>query len=257
MPALPQTRSAPARGRLKSAGVTLMELLIAVTLLSLLSVGIVISLRVGLSAMRKSDSRLMANRRVTGVERILTEQISGIMPVVANCQSPDGAVTKIAFFEGEPQSMRLASTYSLQQGARGIPMILEYQVIPGENNRGVRLVVNERWYTGPMAAGLTCVGVAPDPLTSLTAAVFLPIAVGPSSFVLADKLSYCRFDFRELVPGTHDMAWVPKWTQPQLLPDAIRINMAPLEASAGSLEPVTLTLPVHVTRHPLEPYENN
>lgn len=246
-----------ARRRSKSAGVTLIELLIAVTLLSLLSVGIVISLRVGLSAMNKADTRLMANRRVTGVERILSEEISGIMPVVAGCHPPgDAAITKIAFFEGEPQSMRLASTYSLQQGARGIPMILEFQVILGENNQGVRLVVNERWYTGPAAAGLTCLGIAPDPVTGVTAAKFLPIAIGPSSFVLADKLMYCRFSFREKVPGTPDVRWVAKWTQPQFLPEAIRIEMAPLAPDPGQLQPVSLTLPVHVTRHPLEPYDN-
>lgn len=248
--------SSGADRRRHSGGVTLMELLIAMTLLSLLSVGIVITMRVGLSAMNKADSRLMGNRRVTSVERILDQQIANIMPAVAQCRAPEGAVTPIAFFEGEAQSMRLASTYSLQQGERGIPMILEYQVIPGENNRGVRLVVNERWYTSAQDAGYTCTGVAPDPLTGTPAAIFLPIAVGPSSFVLADKLAYCRFSFREYIPGSNDLRWVAKWTQYRFLPNAIRIEMAPLEPAAGQLEPVTLTLPVHVTRRPLEPYEN-
>ena len=63
------------------------------------------------------------------------------------------------FFQGEPQSMRLASTYSLQQGERGLPMILEFQVIPGEDEQGVRLVVNEHWYTGPRGAGIYCIGM--------------------------------------------------------------------------------------------------
>ncbi len=54
--------------------------------------------------------------------------------------------------------MRLASTYSLQQGERGLPMILEFQVIPGEDDQGVRLIVNEHWYTGPRGAGVYCIG---------------------------------------------------------------------------------------------------
>ncbi len=88
------------------------------------------------------------------------------------------------FFQGEAQSMRLASTYSLQQGARGMPMILEFQVIPGENDQGVRLVVNEQWYTGPRGAGMFCLGMGRDPVTGLPGPIFVPIQIGGNSFVL-------------------------------------------------------------------------
>jgi type II secretory pathway component PulJ len=173
------------------AGVTLMELLIAMTLMSLLSVGIVMSLRVGLSAMSKTDTKLMANRRVASVERILEQQISSAMPVTADCQPRgNGPPGRMLFFQGEAQSMRLASTFSLQQGARGVPMILEFQVIPGENGQGVRLVVNEHWYTGSRGAGMFCLGMGADPLTGGPAPLFLPIEVGAGSFVLVDKLAY-------------------------------------------------------------------
>ena len=136
-------------------------------------------------------------------------------------------------------------------------MILEFQVIPGENNQGVRLVVNERWYTSPREAGLTCLGLAPDPFTGVTAPRFLPISVGANSFVLADKLSYCRFSYREAVAAPPAVKWLARWTKSQFLPDAVRIEMAPLTPDAGRLQPVSLTIPIHVTRHPLEPYENN
>jgi len=237
--------------------VTLIELLIAMTLLSTLSVGIVISLRIGLSAMSKVDAKLMSNRRVASVESILEQQLSGIMPVVAECQPPgDGlARPRISFFQGEVQSMRFASTYSLQQGARGMPMILEFQVIPGEDNEGVRLVVNEHFYTGPRGAGLFCIGFGPDPVTGVQGPLFPPIQIGAGSFVLADKLSYCRFSFRDVAPPPELFAWVVRWTKP-VLPNAIRVEMAPLKADSSRLEPVTLTVPVRVTRRPLEPYEN-
>jgi hypothetical protein len=247
-----------ARKRAHSAGVTLMELLIAVTLVSMISAGIVISLRVALSAMTKADSRLMSNRRVTSVERILKEEISGIMPVTADCHPPgDAPLVRIAFFQGEPESMRLASSFSLQQGARGLPMILEFQVIPGENNQGVRLVVNERWYTGPQQAGLTCLGVAPDPITGVVAARFVPISIGTNSFVLADKLSFCRLSYRQVEPSSPEAKWLNHWVEPSLLPDTIRIEMAPLAPDAGRLQPITLTIPGHVTRQPLLQYDNN
>ena len=247
------------KSRNRAAGVTLIELLMAVLLLSLLSVSIVLTLRVALSAMNKSGSKLMANRRVSSVERILDQQIEGIMPVTADCQTQSGVPgVTLMFFQGERQTMRLASSYSLQQGERGVPMILEFQVIPGEDQQGVRLVVNEHWYTGPRGAGLYCLGRGgggpdggpPGPL-------FAPISIGPDSFVLADKLAYCRFSFRDSAPLTGPPIWVPRWVK-NVLPNAIRIEMAPLAPDLGRLQPVTLTIPVHVTRLPLPPgpYEN-
>lgn len=240
----------------KSAGVTLMELLIAVLLLSLLSAGIVLTLRVAMSGMNKSDSKLMANRRVASVERILDQEIEGVMPVTANCQAQPGVSgTTLMFFQGESQSMRLASTYSLQQGQRGLPMILEYQVIPGQDYQGVRLIVNEHWYTGPLGAGLYCIGIAASPDGGPPGPRFAPISVGPQSFVLIDKLAYCRFSFRDPRGPGEKPIWVQRWTKP-VLPNAIRIELAPLAPDQGRLQPVTLTIPVHVTRLPLQPYDN-
>lgn len=242
------------RSQKPEAGVTLMELLIAMTLMSLLSTGIVLCMRVGLNAMNKADSKLMANRRVASIERILEEQIGSVMPVTADCQSA-GPPAHIMFFEGEAQSMRLASTYSLQESGRGMPMILEYQVIPGENGIGVRLVVNEHWYTGPRGAGQFCAGLGSDPLTGAPAPLFVPIQIGGGSFVLADKLAYCRFSYRDLRPPPELERWVLHWIKP-ILPSAVRVEMAPLVPDSSRLEPVSLTIPVRVTRLPLEPYDN-
>lgn len=250
------TRTAVSRRQKAEAGVTLMELLIAMTLMGLLSTGIVMSLRVGLSAMNKADSKLMSNRRVASIERILEEEITSVIPATADCLGQTVTpASRIAFFQGEVQSMRLVSTYSLQQGARGLPMILEYQVIPGENGLGVRLVVNETWYTGPRGAGLLCSGMAPDPMTGTLAPLFRPIQVGAGSFVLADKLAYCHFSYRDLRPPPELERWVLHWVKP-VLPSAVRVDMGPLIPDSSRLEPVSLTIPVRITRLPLEPYDN-
>ncbi len=238
-------------------GVTLMELLIAMTLLSLLSVGIVLSLRVALSGMNKADSKLMANRRVVGVERILEQEVAGLMPVAAECGgSAEAPGQKVNLFQGTAQSMRLASTYSLQQAARGLPMILEYQVIAGENGEGVRLVVNEHIYTGPRSAGAFCGGASVDPQSGVLTASFAPVQIGPGSFVLADKLEYCRLSYRDVAADPAESPkWLLSWNKP-ILPSAVRFEMAPLVPDPGRVQPVTLTIPVHVTRRPLEPYGN-
>lgn len=71
--------------RRRSAGVTLMEVLIAVTLLSLLTTGMVLAMRIGLNVFAKTNTRLMGNRRVAGAQRVLEQELAGLVPVVAAC----------------------------------------------------------------------------------------------------------------------------------------------------------------------------
>src|ERR1039458_9021600 len=147
-----RTRSACRPGRrpqdwspAPQSGITLIEVVIAVTLLSMLSVGMLATLRMGFDGLHKTNSRLMENRRVAGAQRVIEQQLGGFMPVKAPIFQ-----TTFTFFEGQPQSMRLVSTYSLQEAWRGQPRILELQVIPGDEGRGVRLIVNEIPYTSPV-----------------------------------------------------------------------------------------------------------
>ena len=69
---------------------TLLEVLIAVTLLSLLSVAMFTAMRIGLNSFVKADTRLMDNRRVAGAQRIVEDQIEGLMPVIATCVGAAG-----------------------------------------------------------------------------------------------------------------------------------------------------------------------
>jgi prepilin-type N-terminal cleavage/methylation domain-containing protein len=240
------------------SGVTLIEVLVAVSLLSLLSLGILLALRVGMSALDKANRKLMDNRRVAGAERILQQQLAGFIPVVAVfAPVPDAPGMKIPFFEGRAQSMRLVSGYSLGDAARGLPQILEFQVIPGEEGRGVRLVVNETVYTGPRSAGAFCLGPGPDPELGVATQRFLPISIGPRSFVLADRLAYCRFSYLERVPATLLERWLSNWILLDKWPMGIRIEMASLQTDPGSLKPVTVTAAVRVDRYPIFDYADD
>ena len=243
--------SVPRRAR--EAGVTLMELIIAITLVSLLVLGMVFAIRVGLTALDHTNHRLLTGRKVLSVDRILRHEIADVIPVAAPCGSPTGP--KFSFFDGDSLSLRMVSSYSLQEAARGYPRILEFQVIPGDHGEGVRLIVNERYYAGPISAGSLCAGFAPDPATGRQAPRFRPVAVGPSSFVLADHLAYCRFIYRETLPPPALEKWWPTWSKP-LLPSAVRIEMAPLRVDPGSPPLLSVTVPVRVNRDPLQTYAN-
>lgn len=223
-----------------------MEVLVAMSLLSIMATGILIALQVGLAATAKTNKRLMENRRVAGAQRILEQEIAGFMPVMAACGAAanPAAGTRVPFFQGEPAAMRFVSTYSLHEAWRGQPQILEFLVMEREDGKGVRLVVNEHLYFGPMSAGFFCVGPAGGAGMRYT-----PVEAGVGSFVLADSLAYCKFSY--LTPLAPPM--VAEWRQMWLLarwPLGVRIEMAPFADDASRLRPVTITERIQVNRAP-------
>jgi len=230
----------------REAGVTLIELLIAVTLVSLISTGMLIAIRVGLSAMSKVNTRFAENRKVSSVQRIIESQIGGMMPVLSECRGGGGVGPKFVFFEGKPWTMRFVSSYSLQEAARGLPHILEFAVVRGPE--GMRLIVNEMIYPGPIGAGLLC--------RSLQGGlpVFDETRAGPQSFVLADKLARCRLVYRETRQLPELERWVDVWTVPDRLPSGIRIEMTPLYSDPGKINLMPVTVPLRVNKYVLGNY---
>jgi hypothetical protein len=192
----------------------------------------------------------MQNRRIAGAQRLLEQELGGFLPVKAICSGgPDTAATPFVFFEGQPQSMRLVTTYSLNEAWRGKPRILELQVIPGDEGIGVRLIVNEIPYTGPLSAGQSCLGIVADPVSGQGMPQFLPIQASAQSFVLADKLAWCRFSYLEPAKLPDIEHWRPDWVI-RRWPIGLRVEMAPLVDDPARLRPLTVTTALPVNRLP-------
>ena len=243
-----------------NAGMTLLEVLVAVTLLSLLIVGMSVAMRVGLSAFGRTNGP--ADGRPAGGRGAAHPAVGTGRTAPGHAVRASGATAAPAihfvFLQAEPQILRMVSTFSLQQGWRGDPQILEFFVIPGAEGRGVRLVVNETPYT-PFTAGNFCRGVLPDPVLGITIPRYPPEPeASPGSFVLADKLAFCRISYymRSKDPNVPDPAWLPKATGLGW-PLAIRIDMAPLEPDLVRLQPFTVVAQVRLHRAPEIPYVDN
>ena len=233
--------------RPREVGVTLIELLVAVTLVPLLSTGMAIVLRVALDGSQKSQTHLTTNRRVIGVERVMREEITNLMPVSTVCGGREGQFAPL--FEGRPQSLRFVSSYSLTEAARGAPHLVEYQVIPGENGEGVRLVMNEILYGGQKWLRPLCLGLVPAE-GGIQVPQFTPIQVGGYSFVLADKLASCRFAYLHEGNMPLPSSWTEDWVDQWKWPLAVRVILRPLVSNPSILQPTSLTVPVPANPQP-------
>ena len=155
------------------------------------------------------------------------------------------------------ETLRFVSTYSLDEAARGLPRIIEMQVIPGDRGEGVRLIVNEHIYAGPLSTGQFCLGPVPDPRTGASRMGFAPVESSRRSFVLADRLASCHFLYRRALPQPPFEEWLDEWTPfPSPLPSAIRVEMQPLAGASGRLRHSPVTVPLHFLRDFGERYED-
>ena len=228
----------------RDAGVTLIEILIAVSLLSLLSLGVLLAMRIGFNTMDKTDAHLVQNRRVANSRKIIENEFNGLMVTQALWQPAPENYQLIPFMQWEEQRMRFVTSYSLQDAWRGRPQIAALTVIPGEHNVGVRLIVNETPYTGQAQAGQYISGIDNGIVS------FAPILAGAASFVLADRLAYCRFSYLEPSFEPPFRNWRPDWIRNDMLPLAVRIEMEPLDHTPAELHVTTVTAPLSVNRSP-------
>jgi hypothetical protein len=98
-----------------------------------------------------------------------------------------------------------------------------------------------------------CTPPQPTPDSPVPMPGFVPPRPGPKSFVVADKLEYCRFYYLAGKPDPLPDFWTPRWIFPQQWPRAVRIEMAPSRfADASRLPPMNLTARLRVTRPPFE-----
>ncbi len=240
----------------RRAGFTLIEVLIAISLVSLLSVAMLISIRIGLNSQEKANTRLARNRRAVGAQRALEQEMNGFMPAVALWPTPDGmAVRRISFFIGDAQSMRFVSSFSLNGANRSTPQLLEYAVVPGETGAGFRLIVNELPYRDGYSAGARISGFEQD-ANGIPVPAFFPIELGPHSFVLADRLAYCRMLYLGLEQNPVRREWRDDWNR-RRWPLAVRVEMRPLEVDPARLAPMTVTVPIFAERDPDKTYNDD
>lgn len=226
------------------AGFTLIEVVLAISLVAAIATGMLLAMRNGLLTLDRIGTRLDENRRALALDRLLRGQLDGTFLASADCSGGGGSGgggNLRGSFQGTATRMLLVSTYSMAAGSRGYPVIVEYQLLPNPDGT-VRLVAFEAPYFGPAALRPFCGGSA---------------GRATSAFVLAERLAFGRFAYQERNLQTGLGAnWLAGWERPYL-PAAVRLEMAAADPLAARIPQGPVTVPLHTTEAPGEDYADH
>jgi len=200
-------------------GVTLIELLVAISLMGMVSLGLLFGLRIATSAWQKGNTRLAAGRQVIAAADLFAEQIANARPRMIEWGPRDRAV-RFFYFEGAQDRLRFLTATSLAGRSRSGLWLVEYSFRRDEGGRA-KLVYNEWPFSVDADAAQMVQNISMDPSRNRMVIRFNPPASTPQTRDLYRDLEDCGFEYLILRPG-EEPRWEPQWeTTRPLLPPAV------------------------------------
>lgn len=180
------------------SGFTLLELLIAIVLLSLITTMLMAGLRLETQSLSRQTARLDRAAQLPPVYDFLRAQFADAQPVI-----PIGASSRSIVFDGETESVHFVSTGPLSSGIGGL-QLLSVALVDGA------LRVRWRTYDGR-----------------------LPDADQPGTeTVLLDDIIQAHFSFFGIVPPDTAAHWHDTWQDMPYLPSLIRLSLTSADGLA-------------------------
>ncbi len=224
-------------------GTTLLELLVAVLLLGLVSLGLLFSLRIGSSAWHRGDARVLADHRVVGAAGLLTTQLAEVQ-VRRVRWGPDERRVAFVYFDGAPQRLRFLTRYSLREQSRGGTWLAEYFFALSEDG-ACELLYNERPFQDDADAAFSVRSADSDPAAQgRPHIVFAPARRDAETRVLYRGLRQCQFEYL-IEPPNAPARWGSQWeTNDNSLPRAAAARFSGTER--GGIAPVAMVATLRV-----------
>ena len=183
--------------RRQAAGFTLMEVLLATSLLAAaLALGFGI-LRAAGATVTRGEAMAERNERIRAVSQFLRQRIGGAQPLAFGLDAASGQTQR---FAGDARAMRFVANQPAYLG-RGGPQLHLLQVADGGQAR--RLAVGFQLLRGGEA---------------------LPASRPPEP--LAEALSDGEFAYRTLAADGRPGQWQSVWDNPQTLPLQVRVRIS-------------------------------
>jgi prepilin-type N-terminal cleavage/methylation domain-containing protein len=214
-------------------GFTLMELLVSITVISLLAVTILFSWRVAATAWGRADRLIDAQRRETAAHQVLEMQMAEMVPVMPWLRRGNSAV----FFQGGARAARFLSRYSLASRSRSGLYRIEYEIADGPNG-SKQLLLNE----APVLATdeLDALWIGTEQTPDGPRLQLAPIERTPQTRVLLEGLADARFEYYQPA-GAGAGGWVSEWTGAgNELPRAMAIRTAARRADDNHAAPLSI-----------------
>ena len=126
-----------------SAGFTLMEVLVAISLMSLVMITMVMGLRLAANAWHRGEQKLEEHARVISGEDVMGQQISGAaVRVITEQQGTDKAPVQVVAFYGAPSEARFSTRMSWRGDHSRPQYMADYRVTQDAQGKQ-QLVISE------------------------------------------------------------------------------------------------------------------
>lgn len=229
---------------LTDSGLTLIEVLVALSLLALVSVSLLTATGAGLQTWLTARDAILLDRRVADGSAQLLAAIGGMVPMLVTVAPERGGA--FPFFQGEAQIMRFVTAHSTIHRGRGGFRLLVLRVVSGAE--GLELIVEE----SPCPDSYSLAELVENPARRSVASVRGRLVLareyeGKDAWTVADRLSHCRFAYLRGGDGRNrSSAWLSRWDDRQALPRAVRIELVARTTArpAARLQPRRITAAV-------------
>lgn len=173
-----------------SDGFTLLELLIAITLLVIIIVLMMGAMRMGSRSVAAGEKKMDEEERFRSVLTIIDAQIQSHVPLTYQKEGNNKY-----YFHGEPKNLRLTTNYSIWGAQRGY-VLVDYRVASDPAGKEI-----------------------------MTASESVPGVEGQRDVRLI-QASLISFEYFRKEPADEQGRWVESLTDANLIPEKIRINIS-------------------------------
>jgi hypothetical protein len=214
-----------------------LELLIAITLLAMLSAGIWAILSISIRSWIRGTDAIDINQRHRSMMDMARKQIASIYPLYMPPISTEPNSVFTLIFKGTQNNLRFISLNSLQYFENSGPMLVSYE--RGRDAEGnASLAEKEIRYTGQL----------PDE-SALN---------NSKSISVFDGLLDCTFEYYDPGDADNPAQWVVEWDGSTLnrLPAAVRMTMIAQDSQGGTLNR-QMIIPIHAQTNLLGSFYGN
>ena len=208
------------RGTPPVAGLTLLEVVLALGLLGLILTALLAVSSSGLGAWLDSREALSDIRREVNWTDQLHSSLAAMLPLIVPASPAGGASV---FFQGEPRAMRFVSAHSpALRGRGGIRLV---SLLASGQGRDFSLEL-----TDAPCADLQRLGqILAEPIRNWRPAESVAIHRGPPprtvAAVVAEGVTECSFRYLYHPPRSREEPrWISRWDDPGTLPRAVRVE---------------------------------